>query len=149
MHWNGSSWRTVRPPAARIPQSDSAGYGIAAVGARTLWLTRLAGSARHTFSVALLRWTGRRHAITVPTTIKAFGPMAQDGHGLWLQAQQGSATSGRGALYHYGGGHWFHQGIPSKRAPVYSCAPSRGYLAPGHCGPWARRQPQASRSRRS
>jgi hypothetical protein len=98
-----------------IPQGDSVGYRIAAVGPRDVWLARQVGNATGTFSAALVHWTGRWRVVRAPTAINEFGPVAQDGHGgVWLGAQVGSVTSGRSALYHFGGGRWSHRGVPSR-----------------------------------
>src|SRR5262249_31152576 len=115
MHWTGSSWRTVQLPAVKVPPGDSAGYHIAALGPRNIWLPRQVGNATHTVSVALLHWTGRWHVIKAPTAIKSLGPMAQDGRGgVWFDAQVGSLTASRTALYHYRAGRWSHQPVPSQ-----------------------------------
>jgi hypothetical protein len=136
MHWNGSSWRTLQLPAVNIPQGDSVGYRIAAVGPRNVWLARQVGNATSTFSVALLHWTGRWRVVRAPTGIKALGPMAQDGHGgVWLEAQVGSVTSGRSALYHYNGGRWSHQGVPSRSGAKAS--PRTMTWIPGTRSLWA------------
>jgi hypothetical protein len=114
MHWNGSAWRTVALPKVKIPPGDSAGYGIVAVGARDVWLPRLVGNVRHTFSVSLLHWTGRWHVIKAPASIVGLGPVSQDGHGgLWMEAEYGDFRTGRMFLDHYGAGRWSRQPIPA------------------------------------
>jgi hypothetical protein len=114
MHWNGSSWRVRKLPAAKIPQGDSVGYRIAAVGSHNIWLARLVGTATQTSSVALLHWTGGWRVTKAPTAIDDFGPLAQDGHGgLWMDAQHGTLQAARDFLYHFGGGHWTHQPVPA------------------------------------
>jgi hypothetical protein len=114
MHWNGSSWRVLKLPAAKIPQGDSVGYRIAAVGPRNIWLARLVGTATHTSSVAVLHWTGRWRVTKAPTPIDNVGPLAQDGHGgLWMDAQHGTLQTARDFLYHFGGGRWTHRAVPA------------------------------------
>jgi hypothetical protein len=80
-HWNGSAWHARALPKVSVPSSSSAGYRLAAVSPRDIWLTRQVGRFGHTVSVALLHWTGRWTVIKVPFMTDSFESVSQDGRG--------------------------------------------------------------------
>jgi hypothetical protein len=115
-HWNGSAWHALALPKVRVPSGTDAGYSLAAVASRDIWLTRQVAASGHTVSTALLHWTGRWHVIKVPfsTDSLQLGSLSQDGRGgVWMLVFR-DLPSFHQYLYHYGSGHWARQLVPAR-----------------------------------
>ena len=116
MHWTGRAWRTIGFPKLRLPVGATvAGTHLVALSSRDVWADALLGKGEGAYPGAvLLHWNGKRwNRVRVPYATFSLTSLTQDGHGgLWI-----SATNASGAvayLYHYRGGHWARQRVPSE-----------------------------------
>ncbi|SEG86161.1 hypothetical protein SAMN04489712_1192 [Thermomonospora echinospora] len=117
MRWNGRSWRTVKPPAVKLPKGAHS-YDltdVVALGPRSAWATgRPYGPGEEAVAGAvLLRWNGERWSrdrLRLPG--QHLEKIASDGAGgLWLVAtgrRQADGTVKKYFLHYTGGKVTFH-----------------------------------------
>jgi hypothetical protein len=137
MRWNGRSWSQLAAPDIAIPagQDFTSESSLAATGSGGLWWYYQVTAPGNTWRSGLLHWDGAAwHTIAVPGAITLFDAMTQDGRGgIWLAA--GAGLDEVQYWYHYSGGHWTRQLVPSPSG--YSLMVSGMSLIPGTASAWA------------
>lgn len=114
-HWDGASWQTVSYPKAAggatlIPE------GLAALGAKSVWLIGEVFAKSGKVSFELLHWTGKWSTVSIPASIGEASQLAADGDGrLWLiTTHVGSGGTADSHFVRYSGGHWDSLAIPAQ-----------------------------------
>jgi len=114
-HYDGSSWDTVSFPhpaagATLIPA------GLAALGAKSVWLIGEVFSKSGKVSFELLHWTGHWSTVRIPASVGDVSQLAADGHGrLWLIASRTAAGGSETTRFvRYAAGHWESLAVPTQ-----------------------------------
>lgn len=120
MHWTGRRWHTIIVPKIThtvIAQSYLFPAFAAAAGRHDLWWSYPAHGPHGGDEVILVRWRGSHwQRITVPKAISGIDGLAQDGRGgVWLIGEVNANFNLVQYWYHYSGGHWTRQFVPSPR----------------------------------
>jgi hypothetical protein len=119
MHWNGTSWTTIKIPLMKVPAGATENAFVAlGVNARQAW-------AEYNFSPpgccqapGLLHWDSRTwQQIVVPRKITSFASnVVPDGRGgIWLEA---GTSQGTDLLYDYREGRWTRFSLPAVKGDV-------------------------------
>ena len=119
LHWTGRAWRVI--PAPKIAAAGSADYSlrrgfVASARPRELWWAYQVGAASPAVT-RLLRWNGSRwSAIGLPRAVAGIAALAQDGRGgVWLVGDTVSGRNSGQSWFHFAGGRWTRQRVPSPR----------------------------------
>src|SRR5262249_50597309 len=129
-HWDGTSWRDVKPPKAYINTPLEQGEGpVAATSASNVWITAYRGTEAVDYT-ALLPWTGGGWAgpgRLPPATPAAGAPSATQ---LWAFGD-GVTQAQPGYVAHLTGRTWARGPFPVAATAAAALSPSDVWVAGG------------------
>jgi hypothetical protein len=122
-HWDGTSWRAVRPPRAYINTPLDQGAGpVAATSASNVWIAAYRGTESVDYT-DMLHWTGAGWAkpVRLPTAIQAaVAPSATE---LWAFGD-GTTQAQTGYVAHFTGQTWARGPFPLAATVAAALSPN-------------------------